>query len=151
MAEQIRILAVASGGGHWEQMLLLRDAFVGHKVQYVTTMSGLGERAGLTGVKVLPECNRNQRVLALWCLVQVVFRILVTRPHVIISTGALPGLFAIAIGKKLGARTVWVDSIANAEEFSMSGALARPHAHMWLSQWPAVAEANDAEYAGSVL
>jgi hypothetical protein len=63
----------------------------------------------------------------------------------------MPGLFAIVIGKKLGARTVWVDSIANAEELSMSGVLARPHASMWLSQWPAVAEANGAEYAGSVL
>jgi hypothetical protein len=51
----------------------------------------------------------------------------------------------------LGARTIWVDSVANAEEMSMSGKLARRFAHLWLSQWEHVAGAEGAEYAGAVL
>ena len=43
------------------------------------------------------------------------------RPDVVITTGAAPGYFAVRIGKLLGARVVWVDSIANAEELSLSG------------------------------
>lgn len=145
------VLAVASGGGHWEQLQLLRDAFEGCSVAYMTTMKGLGERAGLKNVSVVPDCNRDRPVLAAWAVLRITLKILQVRPHVIISTGAMPGLIAIAIGRALGARTIWVDSIANAEEFSMSGAKAHKHADLWLSQWPTVASDNGAEYAGSVL
>lgn len=148
---QKRVLAVASAGGHWEQLLLLRDAFEGCEVTYMTTMRGLGERAGLAGVHIVPDCNRDRPVLAAWAIIRIASHIMRLRPHVVISTGAMPGLIAIAIGRMLGARTAWVDSIANAEEFSMSGAKAHRHADLWLSQWQSVASASGAEYAGSVL
>lgn len=144
-------MAIASGGGHWEQLLLLRDAFADHKVTYVTTLQSLGEKAGLKHVRIVPDCNRNQPLRVLWVTARVLAVMILVRPHVVISTGALPGLIALVLGKYLGARTIWVDSIANAEEFSMSGSLARRHAALWLSQWPAVAKAASAEYAGSVL
>jgi UDP-N-acetylglucosamine:LPS N-acetylglucosamine transferase len=146
-----RVMAIASGGGHWEQMMMLRDVFAGHDVTFVTTLAGLGERSGLTGVRLVPDCNRNKPIRALWALLRILAVILAVRPQVIISTGALPGVIALALGKRLGARTIWVDSIANAEEFSMAGSMARNHAHLWMSQWPSVASAAGAEYAGSVL
>jgi len=146
-----RVMAIASGGGHWEQMMMLRDAFAGHDVTFVTTLAGLGERSGLEGVRLVPDCNRHKPVRALWSLLRILAVIIAVRPQVIISTGALPGVIALALGKRLGARTIWVDSIANAEEFSMAGSLARNHAHLWMSQWPSVASAAGAEYAGSVL
>ena len=37
------------------------------------------------------------------------------RPDVIVTTGAAPGYFALRFGKLLGARTIWIDSMANAE------------------------------------
>ena len=73
------------------------------------------------------------------------------RPHVVISTGALPGVIALAFGRMTGAETVWIDSVANAEEMSMLGRLARRFATHWLSQWEHVAEAEGAEFIGSVL
>jgi hypothetical protein len=30
---------------------------------------------------------------------------------------------------------VWIDSIANAEQISLSAKLARPYADLWLTQW----------------
>jgi len=146
-----RVLAVASGGGHWEQMQMLRDAFEGCDVAYMTTMHGLGGNSGLVAVSVVPDCNREHPVRAAWAAVRIAVKIAWLRPDVIVSTGAMPGLIAIAIGRVFGARTVWIDSIANAEEFSMSGAQAHRHADLWLSQWQSVASATGAEYAGSVL
>jgi hypothetical protein len=151
MARKKRVLAVASGGGHWEQLQLLRDAFDGCDVAYLTTMQGLGERGGLANVGVIPDCNRNHPIDAARAAVRIALKILRLRPDVVISTGALPGLIAIAIGRVLGARTIWIDSVANAEVLSMSGAKAHKHADLWLSQWQSVASANGAEYAGSVL
>ncbi len=146
-----KILAVASGGGHWEELVLLQSAFEGHEVHYVTTMKGLAERSGLAHVHVVPDCNRNEPLRALRCTLRLLALQLRLRPAVTISTGALPGLIALAIGRRLGSRTIWVDSIANAEEMSMAGLHARKFARLWMSQWPAVAEKTGAVYAGSVL
>lgn len=145
-----KLLAIASGGGHWEQLMLVRDAFADAETSFVTTMPGLAERSGLTAYLV-PDCNRNEKVKAAQCALKLLWLILRLRPDAIVSTGALPGFFAIAIGRKLGAKTLWVDSVANAEEMSMAGRLARNHADRWFSQWPAVAEAAGAEWHGAVL
>ena len=145
-----RILAVASGGGHWHQLMAMRPAFEGHEVTYVTTLDGLPEQSGLSGV-IVPDCNRNEKAAMLRtgaALARLVWRV---RPQAVISTGALPGVMALGLGKAAGARTVWIDSVANAEEMSMSGRLARRVADLWLTQWAHVAEAAGAEYAGSVL
>jgi UDP-N-acetylglucosamine:LPS N-acetylglucosamine transferase len=151
MIQSRKVLAVASGGGHWEQMMLLRPAFADLAVTYATTLSGLGERAGLANVRIIPDCNRNRPMQAVLCVVQLALLIARVRPDVIITTGALPGVIALALGKRMGARTIWVDSVANAEELSMAGTKAKRHADLWMSQWPAVAAATGAEYGGSVL
>lgn len=146
-----RILAIASGGGHWQQMMLLRPAFEGAEVFFVTTLPGLPEQFGALPAAIVPDANRNERVATLRCALALLWRIVRFRPHAVISTGALPGVLALALGRLFGARTIWVDSVANAEEMSLSGRLARRFAHLWLSQWAHVAEAEGAEFAGAVL
>ncbi|ANY19431.1 Oligosaccharide biosynthesis protein Alg14 like protein [Tsuneonella dongtanensis] len=145
-----RVLAVASGGGHWEQLMALSPSFAGHEVNYVTTLPGLAEQFGVRAL-IVPDCNRNQKVRSLLCLAAVAAVLIRVRPDVIVTTGALPGYFAVLLGRRLGARTMWIDSIANAEEPSMAGRLARRHCDRWLTQWPGVAEDTGAEYRGAVL
>jgi hypothetical protein len=73
------------------------------------------------------------------------------RPEVIISTGAAPGYLALRIGRWLGARTIWIDSIANVERLSMSGEKIGPHADLWLTQWPHLARRDGPHFVGAVL
>lgn len=145
------IFAIASGGGHWEQLLLLRHACDDADTLYITTMAGLAERSGIANAQVVPDCNRNRPFQAIRCALALFWLILLKRPDIILSTGALPGVIAMAIGRTLGARTIWVDSVANAEEMSMAGRKAKRYATLWLSQWPDVAQREGARYAGSVL
>ena len=56
------------------------------------------------------------------------FVVVRVRPHVIVTTGAAPGYIAIRLGRILGARTVFLDSMANAEKLSLSAHLAERHA-----------------------
>ena len=146
-----RVLAVASGGGHWHQLMMLRPAYAHHDLRLVTTLEGLAEEYGLPPANLVPDCNRNEPLRALACVFFMAALMLRHRPHVVISTGALPGVIALAWGRLMGARTIWVDSIANAEEMSASGRLARRFAHLRFSQWEAVAAAEGAEYAGALL
>ena len=54
-----RILAVASGGGHWEQMAVLAPSFGDAEVVYVTTIEGLAEQLGVAQSELIPDCNRK--------------------------------------------------------------------------------------------
>lgn len=146
-----KILAIASGGGHWQQLMLLRPAFEGHDVHFLTTLPGLPEQFGAQPSTIVTDCNRNEKVAVLRTTAAILRQMISQRPDVVISTGALPGVIALALGRVLGARTIWVDSVANAEEISMSGKLARRFAHLWMSQWEHVATAAGAQYAGAVL
>ena len=146
-----RILAVASAGGHWQQLNKLAGAFDGSKTHFVTTKAGLPEEFGIASASIVRDCNRNEKGAMLVCALQLLAVIVRQRPQVIITTGALPGLIALALGKLVHARTIWVDSVANGEELSMSGAKAHRVADLWMSQWPHVAEATGARYEGSVL
>ncbi len=146
-----RLLALASAGGHWSQLMMVRSAFADADVTYASTVPGADELHQLRHFHVVPDCNRNERLKIILCSVAILILLLRTRPHVVVTTGALPGLITLALAKRLRARTIWIDSVANSSEFSMAGALARKHADLWLSQWPNVAEATGAHFEGSVL
>lgn len=77
--------------------------------------------------------------------------LVIVRPHVVVSTGAAPGYFACRFGKLVGAKTLFIDSVANAEDMSLSAKLATSHANKVFSQWPRVAEKFGVECHGSVL
>lgn len=151
VSDRRRVLAVASAGGHWMQLMMLRPAFDHHDVTWLTTLPGLAEQSGATPAHVIPDCNRNTPLKVAACVAALSRHVLSLRPHVVISTGALPGVLAFALARPFGARTIWVDSIANAEEMSASGRIARRFATHRLSQWLEVARAEGADYAGSIL
>lgn len=148
-----RVLAVASGGGHWVQLLRLRPAFAEHQVTYVTVREDY--RSDLEGgdrdrLRVVVDATEWQRLLLVKLFLQIVWSVIRVRPHVVITTGAAPGLMAILAGRMVGARTMWIDSIANVEEISKSGRLSRRIADRCLTQWPDLA-ADGVVHTGSVL
>jgi len=147
-----KVVALSSGGGHWVQLLRLRPAFAECEVTYVTTRPGFAaDLEPGSAFRVIPDCNRDRRLQTVACALSVLVLLLRIRPDVIISTGALPGFLAVFIAKKLGIRTIWVDSVANAEELSLSGQKAGRHADLWLTQWQHLAQPDGPHHFGSVL
>lgn len=160
MPRPARIVAIASAGGHWVQLMRLRASWAGCDVTYVTTDPGLravvGELAGSDGqripsFRIIVEGNRWQKGRLVLQLLQLLFLMVRLRPDAVISTGAAPGYFALRFGKLVGARTVWIDSVANAEEMSLSGQKVRPWADLWLTQWPHLERPEGPRFLGSVL
>ena len=97
------------------------------------------------------DANRWTKAKLVRQILEVAALVLKVRPQVILTTGASAGYFAIRVGKLLGARTCWIDSIANGEELSLSGERAGPHADLFLTQWPELARPGGPQYRGSVL
>lgn len=83
----------------------------------------------------VPDANMTTKLRLVLQALHVALIVLRLRPDAIITTGAAPGYFAVRIGRLIGARTVWIDSIANGQEMSLSGRKAGPYAGLWLTQW----------------
>lgn len=93
--------------------------------------------------------NKRGAIRSAFEIISIVFKV---RPKVIISTGSAPTLVALATGKLFfGAKTIWIDSLANVEHLSSSGKLARYVADIWLTQWPHLATDKGPTYWGAVL
>ena len=145
------ILAASSGGGHWEELMLLRSAFEGFQVHYATTDLKIAEHHAVECVHIIPDCNQDTPLKSIICFFSALRLIVKTRPKVVISTGAAPGFFCILAGRLLGSRTLWIDSVANGEELSMCGRLSTAVAHECWTQWAHLSCENRPAYKGSVL
>ncbi|MBK9127264.1 MAG: UDP-N-acetylglucosamine--LPS N-acetylglucosamine transferase [Phycisphaerales bacterium] len=146
-----RVLAISSGGGHWVQLLRLRAAWADADVTYVTVSRAYASQVPGSRFRVVADATRWNKLGLLRLALQVARIVLTLRPDVVVSTGAAPGYFAIRLGKWIGSRTVWIDSIANVEQMSMTGELVRPHADLWLTQWPHLARPDGPRFLGSAL
>ncbi|HPQ95406.1 MAG: oligosaccharide biosynthesis protein Alg14 [Thiothrix sp.] len=151
MSRKARLFAISSPGGHWIQLTRL--------------CAGLEQRYDI--VYAMPDrhfqSRQSQKVYAVtdvsaddkWrlipCALQVLWILLKERPQAILSTGAAPGVVAILLGRLLGIRTIWVDSIANVQKISRSGELVRHRADVFLTQWEHLSDGGQVQYQGSVL
>lgn len=146
----MKVLAIASAGGHWVQLLRLSPAFDGHELVYISTKQGFGSMVEGYEFHVVQDANRKNKLGLIKSFLQVAKLVIKIKPGLIITTGAAPGLMCIAVGRLLRIRTVWVDSIANVEELSMSGKIATKMAHIVYTQWPDLA-GGKVKYSGNIL
>lgn len=146
-----KILAVASGGGHWIQLLRLRPAFEGCDVVYASTHNGYQKQVNESVFYSVTDASRWNKIKLIKMAVEVFLIIIQENPDIVISTGAAPGLVAIFFGKLGRKKTVWIDSIANVERISLSGRLAKPFSSIHITQWEHLANGISTFYKGNVI
>lgn len=143
----LRIAAISSDGGHLIQLQRLQPFFAGFDTTYF--ISGHGKPK--PGTHYVRDFSRSNPWVMPLTFLQVFGHFLRRRPHVVVTTGAAPGLVGILAGRLIGAKTIWLDSIANTERLSGSGRVAKRLAHHCLSQWPEVAAREKVIWIGNVL
>jgi UDP-N-acetylglucosamine:LPS N-acetylglucosamine transferase len=146
-----KILAIASGGGHWIQLLRLRPAFAGARVTYASVNGEAARDVDGDRYFSFPDANRDRKVALIFQILKIAWIVIRVRPDVVITTGASCGYVAVRLARLLGSRTLFMDSVANAEKMSLSAQLAQRHVNMLLTQWPHLASADGPEYHGSVI
>jgi beta-1,4-N-acetylglucosaminyltransferase len=147
-----RILLVASPGGHVLQMMALKPAWEDLECRWVTleaadTKSLLDPRdvvfAHGPAARNVPNLFRNLRLA--WTTVRRY------KPDVILSTGAALAVPFFVVGRILGVRLVYVESLTRVGRPALSGRLVYPFAHAFFVQWPTSSRRKRAIYAGSVV
>ena len=147
-----KILAVASIGGHWIQLLRTTAGLAAdYDISYVSSNP---KWADLVKGKFYAICefSRWDAWKMFFCVPYVLMILLKEKPSVVLSTGAAPGLLVLLLAKYVfRKKTIWVDSIANVAKMSACGRYAVKLGidHVY-SQWEHLA-VGKVKYAGNVL
>jgi UDP-N-acetylglucosamine:LPS N-acetylglucosamine transferase len=147
-----KILAVASIGGHWIQLLRITAGLAAdYDISYVSSNP---KWADLVKGKFYAICefSRWDAWKMFFCVPYVLMILLKEKPSVVLSTGAAPGLLVLLLAKYVfRKKTIWVDSIANVTKMSACGRYAVKLGidHVY-SQWEHLA-VGKVKYAGNVL
>ncbi len=146
----MKVLAIASKGGHWVELLRLLPAFSGMEMVYVSTDPNLSSTVEGSKFYSVPDANRWNKFELIKIFVLLFNIVSKEKPKFVISTGAAPGLMGLMAGKILGIKTIWIDTIASAEKLSLSGRIALKFVDRLYTQWPELSGPNII-YAGNIL
>ena len=146
-----KIIAVASIGGHWIQLLRIAQPMAEHyEMVYVSTHPKCATM--VEGQKFFQTADFSRSDA--WKLIPSFFKAIKTirqeKPDTIITTGAAPGLVYLMAGKLLGRKTIWIDSIANVNHLSLSGRIAAIFVSRVYTQWQHLST-EKINYAGDIF
>jgi beta-1,4-N-acetylglucosaminyltransferase len=146
-----RILLVCSPGGHLQQMLALKPAWQDFQVSWATLPSSDVDHILMNEDVSLGHGPTNRDLRNLLKNLRFAPRVLrAKRPDVILSTGAGLAVPFFLVGRLMGIRLVYVESLTRTEGLSLSGRMVAPLAHEMFVQWPGAVRGK-ARYVGSIL
>ncbi len=151
MCNKKKIIVAASLGGHWIQLLrIAKPLEQRYDVTYMSTHVKC--RTMVDGRRFYSISDFNRRNA--WKMFAAVFKcllvLLLVRPSAVVTTGAAPGLLVLVLARLFGAKTIWIDSVANVKTLSACGHLARYLAKHVYTQWPDLANDN-VDFVGNIF
>jgi len=151
--KKLKICLTASGGGHLTELLRLSDSWKQYETFFITTVPVVRDKLQTSGnIYIVGECNRQHPIKVLNVFLRCLRVALKERPNVVISTGAAAGCMMCFLAKFSGAKIIWLDSITNVEQISLSGRMVRYIADLFLVQWPELTKKyNNVEFIGAVI
>lgn len=146
-----KILAVASDGGHWIELIRIAKALEqDFELCYAGTNRNQALSVSGNRFYKITDFSRTD-CYKLFAVLFQALRILVReRPYAVITTGAAPGGIVVLIAALLRIRAVWIDSVANVRHLSLSGRIASLFVSRTYTQWEELATGK-IRFAGNVL
>lgn len=130
---------------------MISEAFSHYDVRFLTTTMNRSAIQTHKDLITVGDADLSTKLKLMPLALQVFVAVLKHRPNVVISTGAAPGFFAVLFGRFIGAKTIWVDSMANHSNLSVSGRYASKFCHLCVTQWKDLATGEKIKYFGSLL
>lgn len=148
---KLKLCLACSAGGHLTELLQLEEVFRDHEYFFATFRRE--DTQGLPGrvyYLVDPKRNPLKLLLNLFQALRVVLR---ERPSAVITTGAGVVVPLCYFARLLGARIIYIESLARITSRSISGLLLYPIADLFFVQWKQLLGkyGNKARYGGKVV
>lgn len=147
----LRVLVVCSAGGHLLEALCAIEGVEMHYELATFRLPHLAPPAGARALHHLTDPHVSLWKYAVNALESLRLMLRV-RPQVVLTTGAGIAIPCALLGKLLGARLIFVETVAVVGHLSRTGALLYKFADLFIVQWPDLCRTHPrAVYAGSVL
>jgi beta-1,4-N-acetylglucosaminyltransferase len=147
-----RVMLICCQGGHFMQMLALKSAWDDLPRIWVTTRAADTEAflqdertifAYVPTTRSIKNMFRN-----LWLAAIVIRR---HHPDVLLSTGGGVTVPLFVMGKLMGARLIYVESLTRVDKPSLTGRLVYPLVDRFFVQWAEAATRPRMEFVGNLL
>lgn len=151
----MKLCFVSSSGGHWEELMCLREIAKENESFFITEEGGQSQDFLGENIYLLPQINRHEKKFFMH-LLELFFaglKILKKeKPEVIITTGALIAFPFCLLSKIQGIKVVYIESFARVEDASLTGKLVYPFADLFLVQWESLLNVYPkAKYIGGIF
>ncbi|MBJ7630234.1 PssD/Cps14F family polysaccharide biosynthesis glycosyltransferase [Weissella confusa] len=136
MINKSKVFLVASSGGHFEQILMLKSLEKYFSLIFVTET--VPYHLNVKNVLFVSQLNRKDN-LFFFKFIKSIFQatkyILHEKPVAIISTGALSSVPFLLVGKLLGKKIIFIESYAKSNSPTLTGKIVYRFADMFIVQW----------------
>ena len=120
---------------------------------YFTFSGGLAnEVKNTTSIRAIPNIVRYNPLSWIYGLFLSLYWVLKERPDVVISTGAGITVFFCVFAKLLGAKLIFLESMAKVEKPTLTARMLYPFSDLFLVQWPGLLDYfPKAQYLGRLF
>ena len=138
MVKKEKICFIASSGGHLQEISWLFGLCEEYDAFLVTERSDFQKQYHVDKTYYFNKIDRREKHFLIH-FIQLIINsaklMAKEKPDIILSTGALVTVPMLYIGKLLGKRIIFMESMARVEGKSLSGKLVYPIADLFLVQW----------------
>lgn len=134
---RLKICVACSPGGHLVEVRKLAPVYEKYDHFYFTFSGGVAnEMKKTTRVRAIPNIVRRNPLSWIIGALLSAYIVIVERPDVIISTGAGIVVFLCVFAKLLGAKLIFVESMAKVERPTLTARFLYPFTDLFIVQWP---------------
>jgi len=150
----MKICLACTHGGHFVEMMCMLDTFKKHDYFFVTYKSEATSNLENAYFLKFEDKGLKAKIMLIKTLLKAFKIIIKEKPEVIISTGggeiAVPFCY---IGKALGAKVIFIETLARITTPSGGGKIVYPIADLFLVQWESLLRkyGTKAKYWGKVI
>lgn len=133
-----KVLFTASSGGHFEQLMMLKDLI--NEYDSVVLTEKTKYKVNAYDAKLYTVCQVNRKELLfifkfVYIFIKTLYIIIKERPDVVISLGALSTIPACIIMKIMKKKVIFIESFAKIDSPTLTGKLVYKFADLFLVQW----------------
>lgn len=146
---------IASSGGHWEELMCLKEIAKDHDTVFITEEGGQALDSDFEKIYVCPQINRHEKNFLIHFIklfvkaIKIMFK---EKPDFIITTGALVAFPFCVCAKLRKSKIIYIESFARVHNKSLTGRLVYPFADLFLVQWePLLKVYPKAKYVGGIF
>jgi UDP-N-acetylglucosamine:LPS N-acetylglucosamine transferase len=134
---KLKICVACSPGGHMVQAKQLASVYEKYDHFYFTFKGGVADEMKKTGrVITIPNIVRHNPLSWIVGAALSGYVALVEKPDVVITTGAGIAVFFCVFAKLLGAKLIFIESMAKIERPTLTARFLYPFADLFIVQWP---------------